>query len=65
MLWRALATAGEFRPQNVANLLWALAMLGKDPGGELTAAMLGRAQRRQALRRRQRQEVLRRPGARR
>ncbi len=35
--------AGEFKPQDVANLMWALATLGVDPGAELATAMSRRA----------------------
>jgi hypothetical protein len=38
-----VASAGEFKPQNVANLMWALATLGLEPGAELATAMSGQA----------------------
>ena len=40
---RATATAGQFIPQNVANLLWALATMGESAGRGLLAAMQRRA----------------------
>ena len=40
---RAVACAGEFKPQDVANLMWALATLGTEPGAELGLAMSRRA----------------------
>jgi hypothetical protein len=43
MLRRAVASAGEFKPQEVANLMWALATLGVEPGAELATAISRRA----------------------
>ncbi|KAJ1488566.1 hypothetical protein T484DRAFT_3613701 [Baffinella frigidus] len=40
---RATATAGEFQPQSVANLLWALATMGERADRELLEAMQRRA----------------------
>ncbi|KAJ1488559.1 RAP domain-containing protein [Baffinella frigidus] len=40
---RATATAGEFDPQNVANVLWALATMGEKVDRELLEAMQTRA----------------------
>ncbi len=40
---QAVTSAGEFKPQNVANLMWALATLGVDPGAELATSMSRRA----------------------
>jgi hypothetical protein len=33
---RAVSTAGEFKPQEVANLMWAYASLGLEPGAEIS-----------------------------
>jgi hypothetical protein len=43
LLARAVATAGDFDPQGVANLLWALATMGSKPDARLLEAMQGRA----------------------
>jgi hypothetical protein len=43
MQGRATATAGDFKPQNVANLLWALATMGGKPDAHLLEAMQARA----------------------
>ena len=43
LLTRALETVQSFKPQNVANLMWALAKLGMEPGAELGLAMSRRA----------------------
>ena len=40
---RATATAGDFYPQGVANLLWALATMGSKPDPRLLEAMQGQA----------------------
>jgi hypothetical protein len=40
---RATATAGDFNPQNVANLMWALATMGVKPDAGLLEAMQRRA----------------------
>ena len=39
---RATATAGEFKPPNVANLLWGLAMMGEKTDWGLLEAMQSR-----------------------
>ena len=43
LLARASVTVDSFKPQNVANLMWALATLGVEPGAELATAMSRRA----------------------
>ena len=43
MQTRATATAGEFDPQAIANVLWALATMGERADRELLAAMQSRA----------------------
>ncbi|KAJ1474739.1 hypothetical protein T484DRAFT_1831139, partial [Baffinella frigidus] len=43
MQMRAMATAGEFKPQEVANLLWALATMGEGVDRGLLEVMQGRA----------------------
>jgi hypothetical protein len=43
MQGRATATAGEFKPQNVANVMWALATMGEKMDRGLLKAMQGRA----------------------
>ena len=43
LLDRAKATAGDFEPQGVANLLWALSTMGVKPEPGLLEAMQGRA----------------------
>ena len=43
LISRASETVGDFKPQGVANLMWALATLGVDPGAELATAMSRRA----------------------
>ena len=43
LIARASETVGDFKPQEVANLMWALATLGVDPGAELATAMSRRA----------------------
>jgi len=40
---QATVTAGEFNPQNVANLMWALATMGEKADQELLEAMQGQA----------------------
>ena len=40
---RATVLEETFNPQNVANLMWALATLGLEPGAELAMAMSRRA----------------------
>ena len=43
LLARASVTVDSFKPQEVANLMWALATLGVEPGAELATAMSRRA----------------------
>ena len=43
MARRALLTAGEFKPQGIANLIWSYATLGMERGAELAEAMARRA----------------------
>ena len=43
LLARASITVKSFKPQEVANLMWALATLGMDPGAELATVMSRRA----------------------
>ena len=43
LLARASVTVDSFKPQEVANLMWALATLGVEPGAELVTAMSRRA----------------------
>ncbi|KAJ1485275.1 hypothetical protein T484DRAFT_1892855 [Baffinella frigidus] len=40
---RATATAGDFKPQAVSNLVWGLAKMGIQPDAGLPEAMQGRA----------------------
>ena len=43
LLARASEIVNSFKPQNVANLMWALATLGVEPGAELVTVMSRRA----------------------
>ena len=43
LLAKASATVDSFEPREVANLMWALATLGVEPGAELATAMSRRA----------------------
>ena len=43
MCHKATLHAKDFKPQEVANLMWSLATLGMEPGAELTAMMSKRA----------------------
>ncbi len=40
---RAVAIAGEFKQEDVVNLMWALETLGMEQGAELATAMSMRA----------------------
>ena len=41
---RAEAISGEFKPQDVANTLWAYATMGRKPGGRMMGILELRAQ---------------------
>ena len=40
---KAMSTAGKFKPQDIANLMWSYATLSMEPGTELAMAMGRRA----------------------